>query len=119
MGLAGDLRQAVNDAFIALDDIPVNVTFKYTVVGAYNPTTDATARTTQTQTVKALRTKDKFGEFDFKPNMKTVRLVVPALRLNTIPQIEDTILMDNVEFEIVDKKDIPSQALYILQVRAA
>lgn len=130
MGLAQTLKDAVDTAFIALDDLPLAVTYTKVTLGAYDVDADAQARTEVDVSVRGVMYNGKDIEQDSVRRLTSAQskntttdeefLIIPAVDLPSYtPKMTDFVTVGGEKWEIWAKIPIPTNPAWILKVRRA
>jgi len=128
MALAQTLRDAVDTAFAAIEDIAIDITYVKVTVGAYDVVTDEQSLTTVNVACQAVMYNGRDMEQDSVWRLTSAqakhshsddtRVLIPASTLGAYkPKTEDYLMIDGAKWEIYNILPVPSNPCWILQVR--
>lgn len=128
MALAQTIRDAVDAAFVALDDIPLSIVYTKVALGAYDVAADSQARTETDVTVQGVMYNGKDIEQDAVRRLTSAQsknsvtdetfVLIPASDLPAYtPTLNDYITVDGEKWEIWAMVPVPTNPCWILKVR--
>jgi len=128
VGLAADLKDAVDTAFTALDDIPLSVTYTKVTLGAYDVDADSQARTEINVSVQGVMYNGRDIEQDAVRRLTSAQsknsvtdetfLLIPGNDLpGYTPTLNDYVTIAAEKWEIWAMVPVPTNPCWILKVR--
>jgi len=118
MGLSETIQKFVQSGLKATGNLRKAATYQVAGTPVYNPTTGTPTVSTTTYAIEALFTSFSDREIDgdrIRPEDQ--KCLVAGLDLAVTPGKNDTILVGTAVWSVVEIRGIPSDGLWILQVR--
>ena len=121
MGLRGALQKAAVTAFNALSDIPESVTYRSMddAQPDYNLTTGVVDPDYTEYTVSFIFTSIKTRELNESSIVKSNDMwaLIPTTSLTPTPKIIDLIIRNSTEWNVIDIRTDPTEALWKILIR--
>ena len=118
MGLAGAIQKATQAAFLALGDIPKEVSYVSVSEPVYNATTGSSTSAEVSYTVDMVLSSFDQDELDNQAILPIdLKGLVPSLNLDVTPSTRDYITYSSEQWNVVGIMTDPADALWKLQLR--
>ncbi len=101
-------------------DLSVNVVYSHvTGLPSYDATTNVLTKTVTVATFKGVLTTRSVNEYDFsKLEDSHLRIIVAANLISFVPTVQDTCVINGVNYEVKRIRSVPGDAIYLVSIQA-